>query len=225
MDFSRMVNLDAETIKAMAQVGQDTFLVVVGVALHSFLRDYKMGRDLGVARLDDLVNVPKPHKAYWLSYWLTFVVLISVALRFLVGSRAHVTSVYGGSGSVPLDSYSFTRNIILLVAFGVVLVQAAISKSHRHFMLWMVGFSAAGIMWSLLDGTNWGRWWLCLHLWQVLVTVVCFLIAPSKPGTLVENNHVRRLTVSLSLLAVVYVWLFLADLNAIIHLAASTSKA
>jgi hypothetical protein len=181
-----------------------------------------MGADLGVRDADHRRPSVDNNWRYWLCYWLTFVVLVSLSLRFVVGSAAHSDSL--DLSKIP--TVGFIRDFVFLIAFGVVLVEAALARSHRYFMMWLVGFSAGGIAWSLLEwNSDWGHWWFCAHSSQFAVTSVCCWFAPKEPAEhgLDDCPYVLKLTVLLTALAAFYIAMFIADITHILAIPSSGS--
>jgi hypothetical protein len=208
----------ADTLKELNKVGIETFLVVVGVALHSFLRHYKMGADLDVPNSDERKPEQDRNWDYWRCYWLTFVVLVSLALRFIVGATAHSLSD-AAHFSVADQTSRFVWKVVFLISFGVILVEAALAKCHRYFLLWLMGFSVGGMLWSLLEcNSPWGKWWFGVHALQLMVTGLCYPFAPREPGRLDDKQYVFKLEGLLTVLAVFYALLFYVDINHILKI-------
>lgn len=227
MDFSPTIKLNGETYRELVRVGHETFLVVVGVALHSFLWHYRMGADLGVESADDPDPSHKRDPRYWLCHLLCLIVFISLALRFLVGSRAHSTSTHVESITVDSRWFSFfVWNFVVLIAFGVVLVRAALSQSHYSFLKWLLSFSAIAVVWSLIDScankSAWGKWWLTPNLFQGLVTFGLLFFLGKNPGPPHEEAYRQKLVIVLVVLAVCYLLIFPWDLWHIITLSSSS---
>lgn len=223
MDFIQTIELSRETYQELVHVGQDTFLVVVGVGLHSFLWHYKMGTDLGVENADHPDPDHKRDRRYWLCHLLCLIVLVSLTLRFLVGSRAHSISSFIGLDRVTVDVWRFVRNFVFLIAFGVILVRAALSQSHRSFMKWLAWFSAVALAWCWCDGTPWGQWWWKPNLLQGLVTLTAWWVLGERPAAPGEEAYGKRLVIVLSGLGLCYFVIFPWDLWHIVALSSSAA--
>ncbi len=115
-----------------------TFSVVVGVALERFLTDQKVFSE-------DFVMKPE----YWCFYGFSFTALICLALRFLVGSDFHLKDSYVKPNQDKL--IFFFKDLIFLVVFGVLLVQAALSKNPRDFMSRLAWFLGLSVIWDLIE--------------------------------------------------------------------------
>jgi len=210
MDWNDVVRVSPDTLKEMVKVGQETFLVVVGVALHTFFWHYAMGIDLGIADPKDVDEVtPMRRKHYWTCYGLALFILFSVALRFLIGSRAHTSSTYSTDVSV----WQFIRDVVFLMAFGLCLVRASLARRHHRLMFWLIVFSVLGITWSSMECQSpYGRLWLQTNLVQFLATVGAWFYLRNPPKSPPEIPYTHKLISVLSVLAAVYAYIFVWDM-------------
>jgi hypothetical protein len=148
----------ADPVRAVLAI----FGVVVGVALEFFIRKPLEGEEKNLPKglVRDVV------------YFSAFTALVSLALRFVIGSEIHLNHTYVAHGT-PEDYLKFLRDICFLVLFGALLVKVALSKDLREFTSWLIKFFLACIAWSLIEcpKTEFGRWWLGLNLLQLVITL------------------------------------------------------
>jgi len=186
------------------------FDVVVGVALERALKDDGMIRfalrQFRYVRGYRFRRGTKPlHVAYEVIYWSSFLVLVSLALRFAIGSEVQMKHVYG---EATLEStLGFMGDLLFLVLFGVVLVRAALSARLTDFLRWLIMFSLLGIIWSCIELARWpgspyGCWWLGLNSLQLAFTLPCRWMIRRRP---------RDARYALMALAAVYMTLFAVD--------------
>jgi hypothetical protein len=192
------------------------FDVVIGVALERSLKDNRM-----VERALYLFEKTRPKKPgdnghgrhifiFELLYWASLAVLVSLALRFAIGSEVHLRHTYLEThGSLP----AFLKDLVFLVFFGVLLVRAAFSARLAEFMLWLTAFLVLGIIWSLLDiaissVAPFGCRWLLVNSFQLALTLLGWLWVHRKPG------HAPYM---LTILAVGYIAIFCFDVMQMIE--------
>jgi hypothetical protein len=167
-----------------------------------------MGADLGVPDADKRSDKDADWR-YWWCYWMTFIVLISLSMRFVVGSAAHSS----GFHDKPVEICGFVRDLVFLVVFGILLVEAALARRHWYFISWLMGFSAAGFLVGLCEGGGWGQLWVRTHGWSFVVTLVCWFLVPKQRSTLADRRYVRKLMAVLTPLAAFYGGIFVYDIR------------
>jgi hypothetical protein len=197
------------------------FDVVVGVALERFLKDDRMvdfARDqFQTARVKRIGhNARRWDRLIWETlYWASLVVLVSLALRFAIGSEVHMKHTYvEAKGSVSL----FLKDLGFLVLFGVLLVRAALSPKLADFMLWLTTFLVVGMVWSWVEivtlaRSPFGSWWLLINSLQLALTILGWWWVHRKPG------HAPYM---LAILAVCYAAIFCFDVEQLIETSGPT---
>jgi len=193
-----------------------TFAVVVGVALERFLTDEHV-----FIRAEFEADMNR----FWWLYALSFTALFCLAMRFLVGSDFHLRFTYVTNRRGPI---CFFTDLVFLVAFGVILVRAALSESPCEFMYGLIRFLVLSVIWDALEmfrtsarGERWCRiahpkikpehakpliwFWLVIDLFQLAATYGLRYCDPQVGIRL-------GVFTSFSLLAVVYVLALFADL-------------
>ena len=181
---------------------QSIFTVVVGVALERFLKDH-------------LVVAEQKYEGWRheLCYWSALTILITLAIRFLIGSYIHLHVTYVDAPT-PKVLLRFLKDLFFLFAFGTFLVRAAIAKHFSSFMYWIMLFSAAGVAWSVIEVITrsyhlaWA--WLLINLLQCVVTFVCWKYVGSRPDAL------RGIPAIFAVLVIMFAGLFCLDLWQII---------
>jgi hypothetical protein len=178
-----------------------TFAAFVGISLTDFFDDAK--NRLG----DDLRS------------W-TFIALVALLLRYIVGSAVHLNRAYGtrkGQDQPLLPSIPlFTKDLLFLVAFGYVAIQMTHSHKFVHFVQASAWFVGLGLLWSVTDrGFRWlflrhragdaalnqlSFAWAGIDFSQLLVTGLLVYCSGTGVRTAV-------------LLALVYVMIFFADMG------------
>jgi hypothetical protein len=192
------------------------FDVVVGVALERFLKDFRwvLLREVRIFVKARAKANPGAHRwshpIFEVLYWASLTLLVSLALRFAIGSEVHLKHTYLESPG-PLSL--FLKDLVFLVLFGVLLVRAALSKQLSEFMLWLTTFLVVGILWSWIEiatsaQSPFGCWWLLVNSVQLALTVVGWLWVHWKPG------HAPQM---LAILAVCYVVIFCFDVKRMIQ--------
>lgn len=173
------------------------FSVVVGVALERFLKDHLV--------------VSQQKFEGWrheLCYWSALAVLISVSIRFLVGSEVHLHMVYTAAPTAEILR-RFLKDLFFLFVFGSFLVRVALAVSLRQFVFWLMLFSGASFIWSLIEvmySPEPLAWpWFFMDGSQLVATFVCWCLAPPKEGT-------GRSLVTMVILVIVFGVLFWIDL-------------
>lgn len=193
----------------------NVFAVVVGVALERFLTKSPMtGEDPAQYWSDRLFFRV-------LFYWASLTILCSLSIRFLAGSHYHLQHVYVASQIPPNLQMAtirwFLKDLAFLLAFGVFLVRAALSTTPESFLMWLIRFLVAAVLWCLLESALlhfWpihsyvGKLWLPINLTQLLLTLVGWVMVKSR------KNWCPSIFTAL---AVCYVIAFCLDMRFIIE--------
>ena len=187
------------------------FGVFTGVTLSFYIKDFLFGDKIPLGFRD-------------FSLWergLMTASVISLLLRYIVGSAVHLTATYvpkvtttiqeiGGKQVLFEEKKSRSASlfwlcfdIVVLVAFGMVAVLIIYSSDFGEFLRHSGYFIALGLLWNVValfcrpdDRAVAERWWW-IDMWQLIITIA--LMVPS--GLVLERTIV---------LAVVYVsFLFL----------------
>jgi len=148
----------------------DAFIIIIGMAVERFITDFPLKHDSAFRLLKTAPRRrphrrPSPHRKqkgnkflywmsyffsksqYWLCYGLSLAVIVTLVLRFLIGSDLHLRNAYLARGESQDVSY-FAGDIAVLMCFGACIVGAALAKYIRHFAWWLAGCSAVGAVWS-----------------------------------------------------------------------------
>lgn len=158
-----------ETKEIIGAVGE-AFIVICGVAVTQFFADGGAVVDTDPAfRTKASSKEPDRRTAsYVICYMLALIVLVTLVLRFLIGSHVQLLQEYA-----KVDEHSFNRFVTdacFLMFFGAFLVAVAQSKSVAAFMGWLAVLSVAGVLWSLIarwrGDTGLPDWWLKVNLVQ-----------------------------------------------------------
>jgi hypothetical protein len=214
-------------------VVSDAFIVIVGVAVERFLTRYPLGRGDPAfkPRASSLPPAEKPEICryqphgdatvdlwYWVCYCLALAILVSLVLRFLIGSGTHLAKHYIGK-TTSQSVHQFITDIIFLMFFGAFLVGAALASSVRRFMMWLSLSSAVGILWSVIavqvrGDRGFGCWWLAVNFFQCLISLALFLWC-NQTGTSPGDGR-RTVRWVLGLGSLWYVGIFWFDLQKIL---------
>jgi len=168
-------------IEHSIEVVGGTFLVVVGVAVERFLTGYPLGKNDPSFRDPVHPTVIVRDWRYVMCYITSLVILVSVVIRFLLGSDAQLRNAYVEHAFGPPQVHSFVRDVVFLMFFGAFLVGAALSKTVSKFMAWLALSSGVGAVWSWIEvlvrpDTPYAWWWLEVNSKQFVVTLSCFLL-------------------------------------------------
>jgi len=119
------------------------FGAVVAVALERFLTESPM-----VAAFRS-----NPGNGPWrreLFYWSSLTVLVSLSLRFLIGSAVQLDGTYVKQNLTSSPYLRFFKDLAFLVTFGVFLVRASMSSDVSEFARWLTWFFVVAIIWCLV---------------------------------------------------------------------------
>jgi len=188
------------------------FVAVVAVALERFYKD----RKLVEAQNFEAALCPR-YLFRWrcdeVFYWSVLTVLVSLAIRFLIGSAVHLHSTIEESHGPVRD---FLWDILWLFVFGSFIVRAALAQTTREFSKWLISFSVAGILWSLIAilvspcgalTYRLGRGWLAINGAQFIATFLLWRTSGEEPK---PENRISRVR-GMFALAFVFGVLFVFD--------------
>jgi hypothetical protein len=179
------------------------FVAVVAVALEEFYRDPR------------LVDEQKLDDSRWyreVFYWSVLTVLVSLGIRFLIGSSVHLHGTIEVNRGPVRD---LLWDILWLFLFGSFIARAAGAKTVPEFAKWLIWFSGAGVVWSLIAismnprGTltySLALGWLVINGIQFVVTFFLLKVPRNvQPG---GNDLVLRMLA----LAIVFAVFFIVNL-------------
>jgi hypothetical protein len=180
------------------------FVAVVAVALERFYRDPK------------IVNAQRFERSYCREtfYWSVLTVLVSLGLRFLIGSAVHLHGTIEQNRG-PLRDLLW--DVLWLFVFGSFIVRAALAEDDSEFARWLRWFSGAAVLWSLIAvfphphdtlTCRLAIGWLIINGAQFAATFI--ISGHVRPGS---NEQVVRMLV----LAFVFGVLFMVDLAQILN--------
>ena len=126
--------VDPPKFEEIVKVVIATFAVFTGVAIKDYITSDVLG---------DL-------------HWVAFVALVSLLLRYIIGSGVHLTYTYArkeGTDAEPNSSsvVLLAKDFGFVVYFGFVAVQMAKAKDFGTFWLSAEYFLIAGLIWSVTD--------------------------------------------------------------------------
>jgi hypothetical protein len=164
-----------DIMKDVIGVVGEAFIVICGVAVTQFFMGGTVVDTDPAFRTAYCPREPERKIRYVASYILALIILVTLSLRFLIGSRVQMTKEYGEL--MPASSFSrFVTDVCFLMFFGAFLVGVAQAKSVRAFMGWLATLSAAGVLWSfiaLLRGhLELAQWWLWVNAGQLVLAAV-----------------------------------------------------
>lgn len=163
----------------------DIFIVIIGIAVERLITKFPLGEDLAFEPADAqplAEGRSRDHLKYhngWYSfcYPLSLAIIITLALRFLVGSDFHLRHSYVIK---PGDVHQFFWDVCFLLLFGGFIVKAALAKEILWFAGWLTWCSGVTVCWGLYA---WPRaeqhllisWWLKYDSIQFLITLAVTL--------------------------------------------------
>jgi hypothetical protein len=169
--------MDERTITVIGEV----FIVICGVAISQFFTGGTVV-DSDPAFRTQTGEPPDRYKPWHIvSYMMALIVLVTLLLRFLVGSSTELVQEYIKQPCVQTGIHlfrhlfrRFVTDVSFLMFFGAFLVGVAQAKSVRAFMGWLALTSAAGVAWSLValwrDNLGLPYWWLGVNFVQFVIT-------------------------------------------------------
>jgi len=212
----------AEDTKAFGYAIEAVFLAFVAVVAVALERAYRGPRLVEKQNFADKQWGLLRWESAEVSYWAVLTVLVSLGIRFLIGSAVHLHASFVDNPGLVRD---FMWHVLWLFIFGSFIVRSAFAESVREFSKWLTWFAVAGISWSLVaiathslpkDGSaqvspsdamtrKLAMGWLIINGLQFVATFSLWKLSKNEPtGT---NQQVNRLVV----LAVAFGLLFIAD--------------
>jgi hypothetical protein len=87
--------------------------------------------------------------------WWLAIALSALLLRFMLGSAIHLNQRFG-SGAVPGDPdpkvlVFFVKDLLFLVAFGLLSVKMTLTTNLHDFIYWSTAFVSLGFFWNVVD--------------------------------------------------------------------------
>lgn len=146
-------------------------------------------------------------------YWSALTVLVSLSVRFLIGSSVHM---HHNDSTVPESLRDSLWYTLWLFIFGSIIVRASSEETVRGFAKWLMYFSIGGVVWSLIaifspaDNSNiltvrLAEGWFWINLVQLICTAVLWWVSDgTKRG---RNSQVWWLLG----IAIVFGMLFIVD--------------
>ncbi|HEY6350092.1 MAG TPA: hypothetical protein VI636_11855 [Candidatus Angelobacter sp.] len=203
---------DVLKFKETVDVVATTFSVVVGFALTCFLEKSPMVQRYNQEHPDKSDKVVRG-----IFLFSSAMILISLALRFLIGSKIHLLLTYGsGHGNV----FPFLKDLAFLIFFGVFLVKISWAKDSFQFMRGLTGFLVLVLLWGLITLIFWGDRhfalpWVIMDSIQLAITCGGLVLLTLVRRVLVR--HPSILPYTMLLLATLYAVIFGWDLKWIIE--------
>lgn len=185
-----------------------TFGAVVAVALERFYKDQRIVKA-------QRFSTSAWHEAF---YWSVLTVLVSLGLRFIVGSAVHLKGSIGQHHG-PVNE--FLWDILWLFIFGTFIVRAAQAKNDRNFAYRLRWFSGAAVLWGVVailgyphDDTSrhLAPTWLVINLVQFAASFLISGKAPPNPAPAEKPLASKEQVLRMLALAFVFAVLFIADL-------------
>jgi hypothetical protein len=195
----------------------DTFIVICGVAVTQFFIGGTVV-DADPAFRTEKDKAPDRYTPWYvICYMLALIVVVTLVLRFLIGSHSQLVQEYSKPADIP-SFHRFVTDISFLMFFGAFLVGAAQSKSVRAFMGWLALTSAAGAGWSFIalwrGYSDLPYWWLRVNLAQFVLT--CVLSLWCRPVDALPGEGKIAARSALVLAGVWFMIAFVFDLEKII---------
>jgi hypothetical protein len=152
----------------------EAFIVICGVAVGHFFTGGTVVDHDPAFRTKASPDQPDRRKTWYVvCYMLALIVLVTLVLRFLIGSRVQLMQEYGEQVD-QRHFFKFVTDFCFLMFYGAFLVAVAQSKSVRAFMGWLAVISGAGVLWSLIALARGDRdlpyWWLAVNSIQFTLT-------------------------------------------------------
>lgn len=92
--------------------------------------------------------------------WWAFFALVTLLLRYLIGSAIHLNATYGGEPPHSLSVILLFKDLMFLVFFGIVALYIMEAANPSDFVRRAMFFVAAGFAWSIIDYFMRRFWWL-----------------------------------------------------------------
>jgi hypothetical protein len=156
------------------------FVVIVGVGIAGLMEN-GLGKDDLAFRTDAAQTASHRDSLYWVCYALGLMILVTVILRFLLGSDTHLRHAYARVSTNPVSVGNFIADVSFLMFYGAFLTGAALSNLVRTFMGWLSLSAGAGVAWSVIALIRGERdlvfWWLTVNAIQFLLTFGLYIWA------------------------------------------------
>jgi len=194
------------------------FVVIIGVAVERFLTEFPLKNDPVFKHPNP--QAPRgsfqeaPSKIYRLCYVLSLMAIVTLVLRFLIGSDFHLRHAYANA-TAKLGVDNFIVDICFLMLFGAFIVGAALAERIQRFALWLALFSAVAVIWSgiaLIRGAQHDLicWWFTINAIQFGIGLAALVLCLRY-----QNRH-NLVIGALLILSAWYVVIFPFDLEHIL---------
>lgn len=160
------------------------FGAVIAVALERFYSKPDLVDD---QRFDDSKKYMWCLPPSGVFYWAALAVLVSLSVRFLVGSSVHL---HHSNAVAPEAVRDFLWYTLWLFIFGSIIVGASFQTTVRGFAKWLIYFSVAGVLWSTIaifvgDKSNdqtvrLAKGWFWINLAQLATAAILCWVSDSK---------------------------------------------
>ena len=159
------------------------FVAVVAVALERFYKDRTL---VEAQEFGDRRCFLFGWRCYEVFYWSVLTVLVSLGLRFLIGSAVHLHGTLEESRGPVRD---LLWDILWLFIFGSFIVRAALAKNVHEFAKWLMSFSVAGVLWSVIGilvsshalTSSLAFGWLFINGAQFVATLILWVVSRRQP--------------------------------------------
>ena len=193
---------------------KDAFIVLCGVAISQFFTGGTVVDHDPAFRTPGDPKTPERKGAYVLSYTLALIIIVTLSLRFLIGSHEQMTHEYREQ----IARGRFVADVCFLMFFGAFLVGVAQAKSVRAFMGWLAILSAAGVVWSFIalprSHFKLAQWWLLVNAGQLVLATVLSRWCQPVNAPLAAGR--KRAVWSLVLAGLWFIIIFFFDLQMMI---------
>jgi hypothetical protein len=116
----------------------EVFAVLIAVGLHEFLTHSKM----------DEASEGAAHQQ--LFFWTTFIVLLSLVIRYFFGTHIHLHGSYSAQQGMK-SQLLFLKDLLFTIFLAVLLVQIAESPSFVYFLRRTLLFVSVGALWCFTE--------------------------------------------------------------------------
>jgi len=196
------------------------FVVLCGIAISQFFSGGTVVDHDPAFRTPGHADEAEPNPGYVISYTLALIILVTLSLRFLIGSHMQMTNEYKHLGAPSFPR--FVMDVSFLMFFGAFLVGVAQAKNARAFMGWLALLSLTGIVWSSIAFARspLAAWWLAVNAGQFALAVVLAACCPPRNAALGAGR--TRAIWSFGVAGLWFVIFFFLDLYEIAEKLAST---
>lgn len=195
----------------------EAFVVICGFAVTQFFTGGTVVDTDPAFRTAHCPDKPERNTRYVVSYVLALIIVVTLSLRFLIGSRVHMMQEYGEQ--IPVKSFSqFVTDVSFLMFFGAFLVGVAQAKSVRAFMGWLAILSAAGVVWSFIalprSHFELAQWWLLVNAGQLVLAAGLSLWC--RPISVAPGTGRKPASWALAIAGICFMVIFALDLRKMI---------